>query len=88
MIDVGSVRQEYIGDDALILVLAIGLKCDFLPEHELRCRLLRSRAVGLAFLRAVDAAEPDTFSAVVVQNFDGVAVKDGDHLSRKISSIP
>jgi len=35
-------------------------------------------AVGLAFLRTVDAAEADTLRAGVVQNFDGVAVKDGD----------
>jgi hypothetical protein len=30
----------------------------------------------LAFLRTVDATEPDTFSAGVVQDFDGVAVED------------
>ena len=30
------------------------------------------------FLRAVDAAEADTFSMVVVKNLDGVAVEDGD----------
>ena len=35
-------------------------------------------AVGLAFLRAVDAAEADAFRVVVVQDFDGVAVEDGD----------
>jgi hypothetical protein len=40
--------------------------------------LLGSRAVGLAFLRAVDAAESDAFRVVVVQDFDGVAVEDGD----------
>jgi hypothetical protein len=40
--------------------------------------LLRSLAVGLAFLWAVDAVEPDAFGVGVVQDFDGVAVKDGD----------
>jgi hypothetical protein len=40
--------------------------------------LFRSSAEGLAFLRAVNAAEANTFSAVVVQNFDGVAIEDGD----------
>jgi hypothetical protein len=30
------------------------------------------------FFRGVDAPEVDTFSAVVVQDFDGVAVEDGD----------
>jgi hypothetical protein len=32
----------------------------------------------LAVLRAVDAAEADTFRMGVVQDFDGVTVKDGD----------
>jgi hypothetical protein len=36
--------------------------------------LLRSLAIGLAFLRAVDAAETDAFWALIVQDFDGVAV--------------
>ena len=33
---------------------------------------------GLAFLRAVHATEADAFSAVVVQDFERIAVKDGD----------
>ena len=32
----------------------------------------------LAFFRAVDPAEPNAFSPVVVENFDGVAIEDGD----------
>jgi hypothetical protein len=40
--------------------------------------LLRFLAVGLTFLWAVDAAEADAFRVLVVQNFDGVAVLDGD----------
>jgi hypothetical protein len=32
----------------------------------------------LAFLRAVDAAEADTFRVGVVQDFDGVAVEGRD----------
>ena len=35
-------------------------------------------AEGLAFLRTVNTAEPDTFRVLVVQDFDGVAVEDGD----------
>jgi hypothetical protein len=35
-------------------------------------------AVGLAFLRAVDPAEADPFGVLVVQNFEGIAVEDGD----------
>jgi hypothetical protein len=44
--------------------------------------LLGSVAEGLAFLRAVDAAEADTFRVGVVQDFDGVAVEDGDEGGR------
>jgi hypothetical protein len=32
----------------------------------------------LAFLTAVDAAEADAFRVLVRQNFDGIAVEDGD----------
>jgi hypothetical protein len=32
----------------------------------------------LAFLRAVDATEADTFRPGVVQDFDGIAVEDRD----------
>jgi hypothetical protein len=40
--------------------------------------LLGSRAVRLGLLRAIDAAEADTFGVVIVQDFDGIAVEDGD----------
>jgi hypothetical protein len=58
--------------------VAVGLDCDFFAKGEVRGRLLGSLAVGLAFLRAVDPTETDTFMALVVQNFDGVAVEDAD----------
>lgn len=45
---------------------------------QLRCSLLRSRPVILTFLRTVDAVEAYAFGVVVVQEFDGVAVEDGD----------
>ena len=32
----------------------------------------------MALLRAVDAAEADTFRVGVVQDFDGVAIENGD----------
>jgi hypothetical protein len=32
----------------------------------------------LVFFRAVDAAEADAFRLLVRQNFDGIAVEDGD----------
>jgi hypothetical protein len=45
--------------------------------------LLGLLAVSLAFLRAVDAAEADTFSVVVVvQDLEGLAVEDGDDVCR------
>jgi hypothetical protein len=40
--------------------------------------LLGSRAVSLAFLWAINATQADAFGAVVVQDFNGVAVEDGD----------
>jgi hypothetical protein len=38
-------------------------------------------AVGLALLRAVDAVQADTFGVVIVQDFERVAVEDGDDLA-------
>ena len=35
-------------------------------------------AICLVFLWTVDAVEADTFRALVVQDFEGVAVEDGD----------
>jgi hypothetical protein len=43
--------------------------------------MLGSLAERLAFLWAVDAAEADAFCMVAVQDFDGVAVEDGDNIS-------
>jgi hypothetical protein len=40
--------------------------------------LFGSLAVGLALLRTIDPAEPNAFRVVIVQDFDGVAVEDGD----------
>ena len=42
--------------------------------------------VGLALLRAVDTTESDAFSAVVVQDFDGVAVEDTNDGAGEIGS--
>ena len=38
------------------------------------------------FFRAVDAVEADTFSVVVVQDFEGVAVEDGDDGAGEVRS--
>ena len=47
-------------------------------EGGVRRGLLCSLAVVLASFRAVDAAETDAFSVVVVQDFEGVAVEERD----------
>ena len=39
----------------------------------------------MPLLRAVDAAEPDTLRVGVVQDFDRVAVEDGDDLAGEVS---
>jgi hypothetical protein len=39
----------------------------------------------LACLRAVDAAEADTLRVGVVQDFDGIAVEDGDNRAGEVS---
>ena len=56
----------------------MGLDGDFSPEGEGRGSLLGFLAVGLALLRAINAAVADAFSVVVVQDFEGVAVEDPD----------
>jgi len=38
----------------------------------------------LALLRAVDTVQADAFGAIIVQDFDGVAVEDGDDGAGKI----
>ncbi|MEO6544815.1 MAG: hypothetical protein ABIP05_12310 [Nitrospiraceae bacterium] len=42
--------------------------------------------VRLAFLRAVDTAEPDAFRVLVVEDFDGVAVEDANGGPGEVSS--
>ena len=66
------------------LSLPNGLEHDFFPKDQAWRSLLRSVAVGLAFLWTVDATEADTFRMGVVQDFDGVAVEEGDDLGSKV----
>ena len=49
-----------------------------LPEGEVRSVVLGSLPIGLAFLWTVDPDETDAYRAVVVLDFEGVAVEDGD----------
>jgi hypothetical protein len=68
VVDVGAIGQKHITKSAPELVLASGLDDDFFPKGKVRSRLLGSRAVSLAFLWAINAAQADAFSAVAVQD--------------------
>ena len=57
----------------------MSLKHNFFAKHKHRHGLLGSLTISLAFIRAVEAAEADAFSAVIVQDFEGVAVEDKDY---------
>ena len=78
VIDVGPIGQTHIGKGVSRPVAAVRLEEDFFPKHHRGCRLLGLMAVLLTFLWAVNAAETDTFGVSVVEDFDGIAVKDGD----------
>jgi hypothetical protein len=68
MVHIGSIRQNYIGNRAPVLVEAVSLECDLLPKGEGRSGVLRVLAVGLALLGTVEAAEADAFRMVVVKD--------------------
>jgi hypothetical protein len=42
VIDVGAIGQDHVSNGALVLVEAIGLKCDFFPEGEVSDGVLGS----------------------------------------------
>jgi len=67
VIDVGPIGQQHIGEGASSLVAAVRLEDDFFSKHHRGRRLLGLMAVRLALLRAVDAAEANTFGVLVVQ---------------------
>jgi hypothetical protein len=48
------------------------------PDGEVRSSVLGLLPVSLAFLRAVYPAAADTFGFTIMQDFEGVAVEDGD----------
>ena len=62
----------------------MGLDRDVFAEGEVSDGVLGACAVILAFLRTVDAAEADGFSALVVEDFDGVTVEDGNDWAGKV----
>lgn len=59
---------------------------DYFPESKFRGGLLGSLPECLTLLRAVDAAETDTFRTLVVQDFEGIAVKNTGHWAIKFRS--
>ena len=53
------------------------------------CLASKARSIlwcDLAVVRAVDTAEADTFRVLVVEDFDGVAVEDGDDGAGEVGS--
>lgn len=50
VIHVRPIWEENFSNGAFVLVLAECLECHLFAEHQLRRRLLRARAVGLALL--------------------------------------
>jgi hypothetical protein len=78
LIDIHSIGQQHISKRTPVLIVAVRLERDFFSKGEGRGRVLGVVAVGLAFLWAVDAVEADAFRLLVVQDFEGVAVEDGD----------
>ena len=84
MIDVGAVSQDHIRKRTSVLVVAVCLKSDCLPEGECRRGLFGSLDVGLAFLRAVDAVQADAFRVVIVQEFEIIAVDQADGLAVEV----
>ena len=81
LIQVHAIGQDHLANGALILVVAVRLNGDFFPKGKGRGGVLGALTERLAFLRAIDAVEADTFRLLVVQDFDGVAVEDGDDLA-------
>ena len=81
------IRQDHVSKGALVLVVAVCLDGDVFPEGEFRGGVLGSLAVGLAFLRAVDATETDAFSMVAVEDFEGVAIEDSDNSSSEVGGF-
>ena len=86
VIDVSAIGQGHVSKGELVVVEAAGLDHDFLLEAEVRGGVLGALAVGMAFLRAVDAAEVDALGVPVVKNFESIAVEDADHWPGKLEA--
>jgi hypothetical protein len=70
-------RQEHIGEGVSRLVVTVRLEEDLFPKYNLERRLLGFLAVGLALLRAIDAAEADAFRIVTMQVIEVLLWRNG-----------
>jgi hypothetical protein len=78
LIEVHAIRQDHVSNGSAVLFLAECLEHYVLIKDQLGGGLLCSLPIGLAFLWAVDAVEPNTSRPLVVQDFEGVTVEDAD----------
>ncbi len=84
LVNFSSVRQEHVRNRATMPILAMRLEYYIFAKNELRCCLLCSLAERLGFFRAVDAIQADALRLFVVQDFDDVAVDNGDDDAGKL----
>jgi hypothetical protein len=87
VVDVSPIGQTYIGKDVPRPIAAVRLEEDFFPKHHFDRRLLGLMAVLLTFLWTVDATQTDTFGVSVVEDFDSIAIKDGDDEAREVGGV-
>ncbi len=78
-VDVQPIREKHVTDSAPVFVEAFSFHCDVLAVREFFKNLLGLAPVVLAFLRCVNAVEPDAFGLVVVEYVEGVAVNAGNN---------
>jgi hypothetical protein len=83
LIEAHPIPKDHIGNRALALIVAMRLDGDFFPEGKVRGGVLDLLPISLALFRTVDVAESNAFCMVAVQDFDRVAVEDGDNGSVK-----
>jgi len=78
VVDVGPIGETDIGQGASGPIAAVRLEEDFFPKHQCGRGLLGLMTVRLTFLWTIDATQTDTFGVPVVEDFNDIAVKDGD----------
>jgi len=79
VVKVLAIGEQDIAECAPVPIPAVCLHGHVPTEHQLRRELLGLRAVGLSLLRAINPIEPDLLSRAVVQDLDGITVRDPDH---------